>query len=391
MVGRVYALGSGLGAAKLELNGVTISPPAGYTLGNDAKGYYLEHTTTWSAYGVERRLTYKDVEDVDELYEQAYEFLSRAKDAHTAYRLEVTKLDTTLAPGSTIRVTYRRVVDGVTVLDIDEELIILEATSRIEQDGLRTVQLMVSTIDRWPVGEADAVLGTMRQDRQLATHTQPISGADLGDHAASHQNGGGDEISVAGLSGELADAQPPKAHKTNHEVGGSDPLSGNLSITDLALSGKITQGKVISAFFTKTVVDNVATSVFRIATANETGDNDGGGYSVLVHALIDHSCASNTTDAAAKSFTAQFARVMIATGTGNACAVVEDVETAVAANGLVRIIGTVTMTVLETSEYNVDVQFTVDLTGSSPGTGKVHVWVQVVWAGFATPPVLSQL
>lgn len=31
-------------------------------------------------------------------------------------------------------------------------------------------------------------------------------------HAASHENTGSDEISVAGLSGELADDQPPKAH-----------------------------------------------------------------------------------------------------------------------------------------------------------------------------------
>lgn len=31
-------------------------------------------------------------------------------------------------------------------------------------------------------------------------------------HATSHQNGGADEISVAGLSGELADPQPPKDH-----------------------------------------------------------------------------------------------------------------------------------------------------------------------------------
>lgn len=31
-------------------------------------------------------------------------------------------------------------------------------------------------------------------------------------HATSHQNGGADEISVAGLSGELADPQPPKNH-----------------------------------------------------------------------------------------------------------------------------------------------------------------------------------
>ena len=44
-------------------------------------------------------------------------------------------------------------------------------------------------------------------------------------HKASHQNGGGDEISVAGLSGELADDQPPKAHKSSHASGGSDPLT----------------------------------------------------------------------------------------------------------------------------------------------------------------------
>lgn len=41
-------------------------------------------------------------------------------------------------------------------------------------------------------------------------------------HAASHQNGGGDEISVAGLSGELADPQPPKTHAATHTNGTDD-------------------------------------------------------------------------------------------------------------------------------------------------------------------------
>lgn len=35
-------------------------------------------------------------------------------------------------------------------------------------------------------------------------------------HAATHENGGSDEISVAGLSGDLADAQDPKAHAASH-------------------------------------------------------------------------------------------------------------------------------------------------------------------------------
>lgn len=44
-------------------------------------------------------------------------------------------------------------------------------------------------------------------------------------HKASHQDGGADEISVAGLSGLLADGQTPLAHKTSHQDGGSDELS----------------------------------------------------------------------------------------------------------------------------------------------------------------------
>ena len=33
-----------------------------------------------------------------------------------------------------------------------------------------------------------------------------------GTHAAQHEDGGADEISVASLSGTLADTQPPSAH-----------------------------------------------------------------------------------------------------------------------------------------------------------------------------------
>lgn len=48
-----------------------------------------------------------------------------------------------------------------------------------------------------------------------------------GDHASEHENGGGDEISVAGLSGELADNQPPKNHKASHEIAGGDLVNHN--------------------------------------------------------------------------------------------------------------------------------------------------------------------
>jgi hypothetical protein len=43
-------------------------------------------------------------------------------------------------------------------------------------------------------------------------------------HAPTHELGGSDEISVAGLTGLLATAQTPTAHATTHELGGSDAI-----------------------------------------------------------------------------------------------------------------------------------------------------------------------
>lgn len=45
-------------------------------------------------------------------------------------------------------------------------------------------------------------------------------------HAVSHEDGGGDEIDVTNLSGVLADPQTPAAHATAHELGGSDAIDG---------------------------------------------------------------------------------------------------------------------------------------------------------------------
>ncbi len=58
----------------------------------------------------------------------------------------------------------------------------------------------------------------------LADGQTPLS------HASTHENGGGDEISVAGLSGLLADAQTPTAHAATHSDGGSDEIE----VEDLA-------------------------------------------------------------------------------------------------------------------------------------------------------------
>ena len=65
----------------------------------------------------------------------------------------------------------------------------------------------------------------------LADDQNPVA------HAGDHENGGGDEISVAGLSGLLADAQNPVAHAGDHENGGGDEISV------LGLSGLLADGQ----------------------------------------------------------------------------------------------------------------------------------------------------
>jgi hypothetical protein len=87
----------------------------------------------------------------------------------------------------------------------------------------------------------------------------PSSGSPQGPplaHAASHENGGSDEINVAGLSGVLADAQTPAAHASSHELGGADAMDGNHVATTL---GTLTEsgGNVVPDLDTHGAVWNI--------------------------------------------------------------------------------------------------------------------------------------
>jgi hypothetical protein len=57
------------------------------------------------------------------------------------------------------------------------------------------------------------------------TDAEWIAGGGLVAHKATHEDGGTDEISVAGLSGVLADAQTAAAHAASHQDGGGDEIS----------------------------------------------------------------------------------------------------------------------------------------------------------------------
>lgn len=180
-----------------------------------------------------------------------------------------------------------------------------------------------------------------------------------------------------------------------------DPLSApremerqRLEVEELRTQEAKHNPGLITRFFSKTgIADNTATDVLRIETTNESGSNDAGTYAVFFHFLITHGAGATASNNAAKSLTGHFVRAVKSDGaTGVNSAVSEISETASAAtNSLNRDIGTVTVTIQENTEYQNDVQITVDLTGVGVDTAAVHGWVQVLWQGFSTPPVLTQL
>jgi hypothetical protein len=75
-----------------------------------------------------------------------------------------------------VQVVYRRVVDGYVAANIDTDLWILESTIQIDSSGIRTVALQVSSVDRWPAGDATAVVNEMQQSTVSRAHTVPQGG-----------------------------------------------------------------------------------------------------------------------------------------------------------------------------------------------------------------------
>jgi len=108
---------------------------------------------------------------------------------------------------------------------------------------------------------ANAVLGHVMVEDASLIDVDGDGKLTLGTHASTHENAGGDEISVAGLSGELADNQPPKAHKASHQDGGGDEISV------AALSGLLADDQH--------VLDAEVTTVIEATPLNDLAPADG--------------------------------------------------------------------------------------------------------------------
>lgn len=166
------------------------------------------------------------------------------------------------------------------------------------------------------------------------------------------------------------------------------PDAGLQVVGDVSISDKITQGTYVirKHVALSGAADGVATNFFTITTADETGDADGGMYSVIVHLTAgEATAASGAVNTASVSLAAHWTRIMASAGTGANSAVVEISESASADEGSGGI-SAVTLTITETSEFVQQVLLDVDTSG---GTFDGFAIVELVYSDFTTAPVIN--
>jgi len=98
------------------------------------------------------------------------------------------------------------------------------------------------TASEWEFPTGAAVDIAELIDGAGVSHTGELKDAtdDPATHATTHEDGGADEITVTGLSGDLADPQDPKSHASTHAVGGADSLAGEqVDVGQLDVGGSV--------------------------------------------------------------------------------------------------------------------------------------------------------
>ena len=166
LVTRVYPLGAELpDGSFVSLAQSSDSAPAGYTLSTASN--YLEHDAGATAYGrIERTIYWKEIkpatatsEDVttaaNALLAMAAAYLAQNSAPYEQYRVALLTREI-LTPGMVLNVVLDQWSDGYHAVSIDADLVILEATTEIDVQGMRTTQLNVATTAQW--SQSDQVL-----------------------------------------------------------------------------------------------------------------------------------------------------------------------------------------------------------------------------------------
>ncbi len=179
---RVIPHGAGNGGVVLTLAAITDSAPTGYTV--DAANNYVKRDASETAYGrIERTLDFKDIAPLSNttadiqaaanmLMQACVEHLRRYGAPQKFYDVGLPKVDQILQVGTTLPLVYRVLVDGVAVYDLNASFNIIEARNQITAEGIHTVGVTISTIDRLPQSDNEFLAATIQASRIVAAKQQ---------------------------------------------------------------------------------------------------------------------------------------------------------------------------------------------------------------------------
>lgn len=178
---RIYPYGGGSGdSARVTLANTTESAPSGYTM--DATANYIE--VDGASPEIHRSVTFSDITAggisaadkriaSNSLYTAALTYLQQHQSAKF-YSMTVAKLHGSLRPGDQFHLRYRDVVDGIEILDIDADLVVLGLERTITAAGVRTVRITASTVTRQPESDEEYMARQVDELVTLKQHPQPI-------------------------------------------------------------------------------------------------------------------------------------------------------------------------------------------------------------------------
>jgi hypothetical protein len=180
LISRIIPVGAELRDAPgtyVDLTTCNRVAPTGYTL--DTTGNYIKNDDSEFDYGrVEYFAKYSNIEAAsssgwdlqaaaNQLYEAALYELQQRSQPVTEYQISLAHAPRIIQPFGLIRVVFRRVVGGRTVLDVDDTLYVLGATTTVDADGLRTTALEASTVDRWAQSDLDPLRRSARNSLRI--------------------------------------------------------------------------------------------------------------------------------------------------------------------------------------------------------------------------------
>lgn len=177
LVTRIIPRGSGNGSAVVTLSAATETPPAGFTL--NAAGNYLVADDAEAQYGrIERVIDFKEIGPLSNttpdiqsaanmLLQASVQYLRRYSAPQKAWRIRLSHTGVILRVGTTLQVIYDDVPNS-----LDGIFNILEVRARIDESGIYTSDIVVSSADQEPLSDAGLMANQVADGKVMAAHQQ---------------------------------------------------------------------------------------------------------------------------------------------------------------------------------------------------------------------------